>query len=80
MVLDADVLSHLVEIGFPVEACRKAVYRTGNTGVENAMNWLMQHLDDPGMIYIDNARGVVSRATSGLSCDFVIKWMFDYCP
>lgn len=34
-------------MGFPWEACRKAVHFTGNTGTEAAMNWVMEHMDDP---------------------------------
>ncbi|XP_041125466.1 ubiquitin carboxyl-terminal hydrolase 5 isoform X1 [Polyodon spathula] len=46
-VLDESVITQLAEMGFPVEACRKAVFYTGNTGVEAAMNWVMTHMDDP---------------------------------
>merc|ERR1712059_59387 len=28
-------------------ACRRAVFSTGNTGVEPAMSWVMQHMEDP---------------------------------
>jgi len=38
----------LVDMGFPLEACKKAVYNTRNNGIEEAMNWIMEHLDDPG--------------------------------
>ncbi|KAM4568943.1 ubiquitin carboxyl-terminal hydrolase 5 isoform 2-T2 [Fundulus diaphanus] len=46
-VLDDSTVSQLCEMGFPVEACRKAVYYTGNTGIDAAMNWIMSHMDDP---------------------------------
>ncbi|CAB1456301.1 unnamed protein product [Pleuronectes platessa] len=46
-VLDDSTLSQLCEMGFPLEACRKAVYYTGNTGTDAAMNWIMGHMDDP---------------------------------
>ncbi|MGH0119087.1 UNVERIFIED_CONTAM: hypothetical protein FKN15_031420 [Acipenser sinensis] len=46
-VLDESVITQLAEMGFPVEACRKAVFYTGNTGAEAAMNWVMTHMDDP---------------------------------
>uniref|UniRef100_A0A674CXK1 Ubiquitin carboxyl-terminal hydrolase n=1 Tax=Salmo trutta TaxID=8032 RepID=A0A674CXK1_SALTR len=46
-VLDDSTLSQLCEMGFPLEACRKAVYYTGNTGIDAAMNWVMGHMDDP---------------------------------
>ena len=47
-VLDDSTVSQLCEMGFPLEACRKAVYYTGNTGIDAAMNWVMGHMDDPG--------------------------------
>lgn len=47
-VLDDSTVSQLCEMGFPLEACRKAVYYTGNTGIDAAMNWVMGHIDDPG--------------------------------
>ncbi|XP_076010710.1 ubiquitin carboxyl-terminal hydrolase 5 [Genypterus blacodes] len=46
-VLDDSTVSQLCEMGFPLEACRKAVYYTGNTGIDHAMNWIMGHMDDP---------------------------------
>ncbi|XP_062848799.1 ubiquitin carboxyl-terminal hydrolase 5 isoform X1 [Trichomycterus rosablanca] len=46
-VLDESTVSQLCEMGFPLEACRKAVYFTGNTGIDAAMNWVMSHMDDP---------------------------------
>lgn len=48
-VLDDSTVSQLCDMGFPPEACRKAVYYTGNTGIDSAMNWLMGHIDDPGV-------------------------------
>ncbi len=47
-VLDDSTVSQLCEMGFPMEACRKAVYYTGNTGIDAAMNWVMGHMEDPG--------------------------------
>lgn len=49
-MLDESVITQLVEMGFPMDACRKAVYYTGNSGAEAAMNWVMSHMDDPGML------------------------------
>lgn len=47
-VLDDSTVCHLCEMGFPLEACRRAVYYTGNTGIDAATNWIMSHIDDPG--------------------------------
>lgn len=45
-VLDQDVLKQLVDMGFPPEACKKAVYFTDNKGLEPATNWVMDHIGD----------------------------------
>ncbi|KAJ8942716.1 hypothetical protein NQ318_017015 [Aromia moschata] len=45
-VMDAAVLSQLADMGFPPEACKRAVFQTGNTGVETATAWIMEHFTD----------------------------------
>jgi ubiquitin carboxyl-terminal hydrolase 5/13 len=45
--INEDFVSQLVNMGFPRERCIKAVYNTKNSGVEQAMNWIMEHMDDP---------------------------------
>lgn len=45
--IDAAVLDQLVQMGFPVEAGKKAIFHTKNTGVEAATNWVMEHITDP---------------------------------
>ncbi|CAG7723166.1 unnamed protein product [Allacma fusca] len=45
--VDEEVVAQLVEMGFQTNASRRAVITTGNTGSEAAMEWIMQHLDDP---------------------------------
>lgn len=32
----------------PTIRCQRALLATGNNGAEVAMNWLFEHLDDPG--------------------------------
>jgi len=59
-VLDDSTVSQLCEMGFPLEACRKAVYYTGNSGIDAAMNWVMTHMDDP-----DFASPLVLPGSSG---------------
>lgn len=46
--LDEAVVSSLCDMGFPMEACKKAVYYTRNSGLEAATNWVMQHIGDSG--------------------------------
>ncbi|CAG0895747.1 unnamed protein product [Cyprideis torosa] len=40
------IVAQLVEMGFNREGCRKAVFHTANAGVEQAMNWVMDHMND----------------------------------
>ena len=37
----------VVDMGFPRNRAEKAVMATNNAGGEEAMNWLLQHMDDP---------------------------------
>lgn len=43
---DEVLLSQLLDMGFPVEACKKSLYYTNNSGIEAASNWLMEHMTD----------------------------------
>uniref|UniRef100_A0A336MN68 Ubiquitin carboxyl-terminal hydrolase n=1 Tax=Culicoides sonorensis TaxID=179676 RepID=A0A336MN68_CULSO len=43
---DPAVLSALVDMGFPIEACKKAIYFTKNSGLEAATQWMMEHMAD----------------------------------
>jgi len=40
-------VSQLLDIGFPRVRCEKAAIQTLNNGLEEAMNWLLAHMDDP---------------------------------
>lgn len=44
--MDQQVLDGLQDMGFPLDACKKAVFFTKNTGIESATNWIMQHIAD----------------------------------
>lgn len=41
------VLDQLLSMGFPAPRCEKALYATGNSDPEAAMNWLFAHMEDP---------------------------------
>ncbi|XP_061493372.1 ubiquitin carboxyl-terminal hydrolase 13 isoform X1 [Rhineura floridana] len=45
--IDESSVMQLAEMGFPLEACRKAVYYTGNMGPEVAFNWIIAHMEEP---------------------------------
>lgn len=41
-----EFVNQLMDMGFPLEACKKAVHFTNNQGVEAAMNWVFDHSQD----------------------------------
>lgn len=47
-VANEDIVFQLVSMGFNHLHCQKAAINTSNSGVEEAMNWLLSHMDDPG--------------------------------
>lgn len=44
--MDEAVISQLAEMGFPPEACKRALFFTHNSGLENALQWIMEHISD----------------------------------
>lgn len=50
LVADENIVSQLVSMGFNHHHCQKAAVNTFNAGVEEAMNWLLSHMDDPGTL------------------------------
>ncbi|KAJ9153652.1 hypothetical protein P3X46_027071 [Hevea brasiliensis] len=47
LLANEDIVSQLVSMGFNHLHCEKAAINTLNNGVEEAMNWLLSHMDDP---------------------------------
>jgi ubiquitin carboxyl-terminal hydrolase 5/13 len=47
---DQGSLDQLLAMGFPENRCKRAMMNTGNSGAEAAMNWLFEHMEDPGML------------------------------
>lgn len=39
-------MSELTQMGFPEEACKRAIYFTNNGTLNDASNWLMEHISD----------------------------------
>lgn len=52
-VADENIVTQLVSMGFNNLHCQKAAINTSNAGVEEAMNWLLSHMDDPGTCYLE---------------------------
>lgn len=44
--LDEGIIVQLAEMGFPIEACKRAVFYTKNAGIEPATQWVMEHISD----------------------------------
>ncbi|KAF5730612.1 ubiquitin carboxyl-terminal hydrolase 14-like isoform X3 [Tripterygium wilfordii] len=61
-VANEDIVSQLLSMGFNHLHCQKAAIYTSNTGVEEAMNWLLSHMDDPDIDVPIEAKG--SEASS----------------
>lgn len=55
-------VEQLMAMGFPKNRCEKALYATGNTDANAAMEWLFGHMEDAS---IDDPLVVTSAATSG---------------
>ena len=45
-VLSPDIILKLVDMGFPLEGAKKAVYFTESKGLEQATNWIVEHIAD----------------------------------
>jgi len=66
---DENIVAQLVDMGFAREGCRRAVFNTGSSGVEAAMGWVMDHMEDadfnspftPG----GGKAGAVKKCTAG---------------
>lgn len=43
---DEGVMQQLIEMGFPIEACKRALFFTKNSGMESATQWIMEHIGD----------------------------------
>lgn len=44
---DESIVNNLVQMGFPETRCIKALYNTGNKSLDDAMNWIFAHMEDP---------------------------------
>uniref|UniRef100_A0A0F7Z398 UBX domain-containing protein 1 n=1 Tax=Crotalus adamanteus TaxID=8729 RepID=A0A0F7Z398_CROAD len=47
--MESTALESLIEMGFPQNRAEKALALTGNQGIEQAMDWLVEHENDPSL-------------------------------
>ncbi|CAI8593046.1 unnamed protein product [Vicia faba] len=70
-----DIVSQLNSMGFHLIHCQKAAINTSNAGVEEAMNWLLSHMDDPDIdAPISKGRG--SESVDQSKVDTLISFGF----
>ncbi|CAK8535189.1 unnamed protein product [Lathyrus sativus] len=70
-----DIVSQLVSMGFHLIHCQKAAINTSNAGVEEAMNWLLSHMDDPD-IDAPISKGPGSESVDQSKVDTLISFGF----
>ncbi|CDH49949.1 ubiquitin carboxyl-terminal hydrolase 14 [Lichtheimia corymbifera JMRC:FSU:9682] len=69
--VDEAAVEQLMAMGFPRNRCMRALINTGNNGAEVAMNWLFEHMEDPGIddpIEASGDSGAVSEEQINLLC------------
>merc|ERR1719414_1697705 len=47
--VNQDLKAQVMEMGFSELRAEKALYKTDNAGLEHAVNWLTEHLEDPNI-------------------------------
>lgn len=47
MVPDEAIVAQLLSMGFAENGCKRAAIATNNSGAEQAMEWVLQHMEDP---------------------------------
>lgn len=45
--MDEGLLSQMMDMGFPLDSCKRALYSVGSNDLEAAVNWLTEHIADP---------------------------------
>ncbi|XP_052206730.1 ubiquitin carboxyl-terminal hydrolase 14 isoform X2 [Diospyros lotus] len=81
VLADEVIVSQLVSMGFNHLHCQKAAINSSNAGVEEAMNWLLSHMDDPDIDapICQDARsdGMLSSLVDQSKVDTLISFGFE---
>lgn len=64
-VPNEEAFAQLLSMGFPDVRCTKALYNTGNSNAEDAMNWIFAHMDDPDIDAPFNPAETAQTNTAG---------------
>ncbi|AES66750.2 putative ubiquitinyl hydrolase 1 [Medicago truncatula] len=70
-----DIVAQLVSMGFNQIHCQKAAINTSNAGVEEAMTWLLAHMEDPD-IDAPILRGRGSESVDQSKVDMLLSFGF----
>lgn len=76
---DESLMSELTQMGFPVEACKRALFFTKNNGLNDASNWLMEHISDSDFSNPFTFPGTESKSgkkVTTLNCLTLLKFVF----
>ncbi|KAJ4843006.1 ubiquitin-specific protease ubp14 [Turnera subulata] len=76
LVPNEDIVSQLLSMGFNHLHCQKAAINTSNAGVEEAMNWLLSHMDDPDINAPISLEGQGSEVVDQSKIDTLISFGF----
>jgi ubiquitin carboxyl-terminal hydrolase 5/13 len=63
MTADEHLVQELVSMGFSENGCRRAAIATHNSDVETAMNWILEHMEDPD--FNEEPRSAESAPSAG---------------
>ncbi|KAK9002409.1 hypothetical protein V6N11_025091 [Hibiscus sabdariffa] len=74
-VANEAIVTQLTSMGFSQLLCRKAVINTSNAGVEEAMNWLLSHMNDED-IDAPISHGVRRAGTDQSAVDTLVSFGF----
>ncbi|XP_028088003.1 ubiquitin carboxyl-terminal hydrolase 14 isoform X1 [Camellia sinensis] len=81
ILADEGIVSQLASMGFNYLHCQKAAINTSNAGVEEAMNWLLSHMDDPDIdapiSQETQSAGVVSSFVDQSKVDTLVSFGFE---
>lgn len=81
VLANEEIVLQLVSMGFNYLHCQKAVINTSNAGVEEAMNWLLSHMDDPDIdapvSHAAPSAGLASSPVDQSKVDTLVSFGFD---
>ncbi|KAG7191748.1 uncharacterized protein KQ657_002884 [Scheffersomyces spartinae] len=77
---NTEALEMLKATGFPENRCIKALHATGNNDAESAMNWLIEHMEDPTIdepMQLEGPNSNESSAANEQDIDTLMAMGFD---